>query len=395
MDKTFSEKPVAAFVLPDLSNGGAERAFFNIAMHFHKAGMKVHILASLTGQNVEKIPPEIKLFELGNTADTNSSSFLRVTNRIIKYLKVESPDVIICFSDYIDLSVMVAKKITQAHFKLIVSQQYHISSFLKELPSKNKILLRFIQKLWSSGANKIVAASDGVAKDIIINYKLKHLSKVTTIYNPIFEEKILSLAEEFPSENILFTGSTFKIITVGRLALQKDHPVLLKAFKLFIEKVSNAVLYIVGTGPLEMSLKSMAITLGIQEKVHFLGYKNNPYSYIAHSNLFVLSSLYEGFGNVLVEAMACGVNVVSTDCPSGPSEILSNGIYGYLCPVSNPQALCNAMQDSYNSPLPSKKLINRAKEFSIENNGEKYLQLANSIILLLIFFANIIYLFSN
>lgn len=173
------------------------------------------------------------------------------------------------------------------------------------------------------------------------------------------------------------TDSIPNIITVGRLAYQKDHVTLLRAFALALRRV-QARLVLVGQGPLHGELVTLAEELGISDKVLFAGWQENPFAWMANADLFVLSSRFEGFGNVVIEAMACGLPVVSTDCPSGPNEILANGDAGILVPVGDVHALadaiCLVLENSELREQLADKSKRRAPEFDISMIGRRHLE---------------------
>jgi glycosyltransferase involved in cell wall biosynthesis len=156
--------------------------------------------------------------------------------------------------------------------------------------------------------------------------------KIKNIYNPHDIDKIQELSKEQINHPWLVDKKYPVIINVGRLTYQKGQNILLKAFKIVSEKIESRLI-ILGEGPLFKQLKDLAKELGIENKVDFVGFQKNPFAFIANSDVFVLSSRWEGFPNVLIEAMACGVPVISTDCPSGTNEIIEDGVNGLLVPI--------------------------------------------------------------
>jgi glycosyltransferase involved in cell wall biosynthesis len=157
---------------------------------------------------------------------------------------------------------------------------------------------------------------------------------------------------------------------------------LLKAYSKLPNR-ENYRLIIVGDGPLALPLKVVAQELGISEQVDFVGYDSNPYRYMSRADLFILSSKWEGLANVLIEAMACGCSVVSTDCPYGPREILEDGKYGVLVPVEGAQELTNAIYDSVNGKrahVDPADLRRRANYFTDRRATNAYVELINSLL---------------
>jgi glycosyltransferase involved in cell wall biosynthesis len=362
------------FLTPDLSNGGAEKALYNLASFFYNRKVQIQIIAGRAeGANAGKLPKDLQVFSLKNDSALDSPSFFKNIKGIVKYAAAEKPDVLICNSDYLNIAAIIARLFVKNKFKIIISQQFHAGEFIKTLPWKNRLMLGAIQKIISQKADVIVGASKGVAQNFAQLYKIKNPSdKTRSIYNPIYEDAIPELASQ-KVEDADFAPDTINLITVGRLLEQKDHTTLINAFNLVLSTISNVHLFIIGVGKDQKVLEKLSEKLGISNKITFLGYKENPFSYVAKCDLFVLSSAYEGFGNVVVEALATGVNVVSTDCPSGPAEILNYGEFGYLCPVANPKLLSDAIITALQNKKPANVLINRAKEFSIANTGQQYL----------------------
>ena len=151
----------------------------------------------------------------------------------------------------------------------------------------------------------------------------------------------------------------------------KDYPTLFRAFRQ-VSRNSDVRLVILGEGSWRRRLEKLTRKLGLQEKVSLPGWVTNPYSFMRRASLFVLSSKLEGLGNVLIEAMACGCPCVSTNCPSGPSEILDDGRFGPLVPVGDDSALAAAMERVLNSPPDKNALLARAQEFSLDASVDQY-----------------------
>ncbi len=371
----------AGFLIPYLANGGAEKALFNVATCFYNNKINVQVItgSSKFGVNLKKLPPGIKVYNLNNEAPLDKPSFLKNIKALIKYARAEKPDVLICNSDYLNMAAVISRVFVKKKFKIIISQQFHAGEFIKTLSPKNRLFLKFLQYVIAHHADLIVGSSIGVAANYAGLYKIKFPSeKVIAIYNPVYEEAISQLAIQ-PVSDVTFRASTVKLINVGRLLEQKDQATLIKAFALLVKEIPDAHLYIVGIGKEQMPLEQLSASLAVSEKISFLGFKENPFAYMAKCDLFVLSSKYEGFGNVIVEALATGVNIVSTDCPSGPAEILNNGEFGFLCKVGEPQVLCKTIITALQHKKPARLLIERAKDFSIERTGQEYLDAVYTI----------------
>lgn len=185
-----------------------------------------------------------------------------------------------------------------------------------------KNLVKFMIKVLYNRSDQIVAVSHGIALDLIENFKIRP-EKICTIYNPCDVKLVKKLANEVVSSpnDQIFQGRV--ILTVGRLERQKGHWHLIRAFGKIANVIDDVQLIIIGEGDDLKYLQSLAADIEIEGRVHFLGFKTNPFKYMARSTMFVLSSLWEGFPGVLMEAMACGLPILSTDCLSGPRELLS------------------------------------------------------------------------
>lgn len=270
-----------------------------------------------------------------------------------------------------------------SNHKAIISERIASSSLYQDNSITSKISNVLINKLYNK-ADLIISVSKAIVEDLKINYKIK--SEQIVIYNPYNIEKIRKLSTESISEDI---DKNKSIITVGSLSKRKNHQILINAFSK-IEKKDNIKLYILGKGEEEVNLKNLVKELKIENKVIFLGFDNNPYKYLSKCGIFVLSSNSEGFPNVLAEAMICRCSIVSTDCLSGPREILapnsninfqlSNEIeyteYGLLTPINNQEKMKEALDLLVrNESLRiqyTNKVDERIEDFRIEKIVSEY-----------------------
>ena len=197
---------------------------------------------------------------------------------------------------------------------------------------------------------------------------------IRVIYNPVVTPELLEKAKE-PLDHPWFArGEPPVILGVGRLHLQKDFPTLIRAFAL-VRQHKPTRLMLLGEGPDRYKLEALIDELGLTNEIALPGFISNPYAFISKASVFVLSSLYEGLPTVLIEAIAVGTVIVSTDCPSGPAEILDSGKYGCLVPVGDIKALSEAILNTLDQPTDSEALRQRAQQFSYETAVNKYLEL--------------------
>jgi glycosyltransferase involved in cell wall biosynthesis len=223
-----------------------------------------------------------------------------------------------------------------------------------------------------SGADEIVAVSKGVAADLGVRCCLPW-HRIKVIYNPVLTPELLEKAREPVEHPWLAPNQPPVVLGVGRLTIQKDFSTLLRAFAQ-VRQRRPAKLLILGEGDQRRQLEALSRELGVDGHVCLAGYRENPHAYMARAQVFVLSSIYEGFGLVLVEAMASGVPVVSTDCESGPREVLQDGRYGTLVPIGNVEALAQgitAQLDHGRQSIPSDWLHN----FKLSKAVDAYLEL--------------------
>ena len=291
-----------------------------------------------------------------------------------KIIKEEKPNSILSFMDYPNIVAILSNLLSGRRARINISVHTSPTLQLKRY-SNNRWngIISILMRLLYNKADKIIAVSSFIKGDLIKNYGIKE-SGVMVIYNPVDIEKINTLASEEISLQ-LFKEEVPIIISVGRLSREKGHEFLLKAFAIMRKKVRMR-LVILGEGEEERNLGKLSRNLGINNDVVLLGYDKNPYKYMKRASIFVLSSLYEGFPNVLIEAMACGTPVISTQYNPYPHEIIEHGKNGLLVPVADENALAEAMLRLLNDKVLRKTLAEKAKkrivDFSIEKITEQY-----------------------
>jgi glycosyltransferase involved in cell wall biosynthesis len=358
-----------AFFLRDLGGGGAEKAMLNLACGFAEQGLKVDlVLVKYEGDYLSNISPKVNLVKL------NQRRLSMSLPSLVSYLRKVQPKVLISTLDDPNTIALLAKKLANVPTRVIITVQTHITQGTQMANNKVKEIIGLLSVRWFySWADEIVAVSQGVAEDAAYISGLP-LEKIKYIYNPIFSSNLLDKYHE-PVTHPWFVDKQFPVILgVGRLEPQKDFPTLIHAFALVRQKYP-ARLVILGQGRQLSNFKTLVQELKLEDDVDFPGFVDNPHAYMAQANLFVLSSIFEGFGNVLVEAMIAGTPVVSTDCESGPAEILGNGQYGKLVKVGDVQGLADAMLSTLDSPTDPELLRQRGSEFSLDAALSQYKQL--------------------
>lgn len=299
--------------------------------------------------------------------------------KLIGYFKKEKPDIFVSSAYLLNIIPIMAKVFSGTKTKIILTE-HNVFSLLAadaKKPLKRfavQFILPYFMRIFYPMADAIVCVSKGVAEDIfqIIGRK----DKVQVIYNPVFTNEIYGLAEGQVDHDWFLDPEISVILAAGRLVRQKDYPTLLRAFKIVLSKNSDCRLVILGEGILRQELENFASELGISEKVAFLGFVENQYKYIRGSSVFTLSSAHEGFGNPIVEAMALGTPIISTDCRSGPDEIIKNGRNGILVKVGDYNSLAGAILKVLENHSLRQGLCvegkKRAKDFTFKVRVKEY-----------------------
>lgn len=354
-----------------LSLGGIGKLFINLIEEYSNRGIQVDLfLTKKEGEFLKQVPENVRVFEGNGSASASIASF-------IKYLHKEKPHAVISAREYLNIVNIVCCATTLNRTKAIVS--LHTNQTAENFHSQHnsallykKTYFKLMAKLLYRVPSKIVAVSEGVADDFAFRMGVKR-RRIKVIYNPVYKPY------NFDSENIEEVDERFKnlktrfIIGVGRLTHQKDFATLIESFYL-LRKKEDVSLVILGEGPLRKELEQQIERLSLSDHVLLLGFVSNPLYYVRRASALVVSSKFEGFGNTIVEALGVGTPVVSTNCPSGPEEILQNGKYGILVPTEDPNQMAAALTQLLNNEHYHKKeLIGRAKDFAVSKIADKYL----------------------
>jgi len=331
-----------AFILPSLDRGGVSSAALNLINELDAAKYNKFIV--LYDGKIIEYKTDIEIIDMKTPkADSVPAIFITQFKRYYRLKRIKSDkkiDISISFKDNPNITSLFAKR----NDKIIMTVHTTPSRDYKGLKGK---IYKYLIGRYFNRADKIIAVSDGIKNDLEKNYQVQK-NKIQTIYNFIDIKHIAGLSEEHIENNLEHIFNTGrKVITVGRLSDAKGHWHLIRAFKQVSTEMPDAKLIIVGDGELRPFLTNLIDELSLKNSVHLIGNRDNPYKYMKNSDLFVLSSVYEGFGIVLIEAMACGIPVISTNCLSGPEEILKNTekSYGILIPV------CDGKKHSSGEPL--------------------------------------------
>lgn len=354
-----------AILIPNLCEGGAERVVVNLANNFVKRGYLVDIvLMSATGQFLDDLEPQVQVVDL------HVSRMRGLLFPLIRYLRNNPPVALLANMWPITSIALLACKLALVNTRLVVVEHTTWSrSEICRLSFKRwqvSTLMHYTFKF----VDAIVAVSQGAADDLAKFANLKR-NNVTVIYNPVVDI-CKNVIVRCPPQISGWSGSHPLVLSVGKLKVEKDFTTLLEAFFMVTSHV-DAKLLILGEGECRSELERQARRLGIESKVFMPGFVKDLMPFYQQADLFVLSSITEGLPTVLIEALSVGLPVVSTDCLSGPREILSDGEFGDLVPVGSIDGLALAMLESLSKKHNRPALIARAKDFSIDNASDKYI----------------------
>jgi glycosyltransferase involved in cell wall biosynthesis len=354
-----------AILLPSLLPfGGAERVVIANAEWFLSQGYAVDLVFLDEPADVSAaVPAGCRVFNL----DVKRARW--AIGPLARYLKRERVDVVHANIWPLTSIAVVAHRLARSSARLCLADHNPLSVQYGGGSLAKRWALRASLALTYPLASARIAVSGGVADDVA-RLAFMPRGKFQVVHNPVG----LLPAPPGPDSSVEAAWGGWagkRLLTVGRLKKQKNHALLIRALKI-VRRSIDARLMILGTGECEEETRALIAAEGLAADVLMPGHVDNPVPFYAASDLFVLSSDYEGFGNVLVEALACGLPVVSTDCPSGPAEILEDGRYGSLVPVGDADALARAILDALAATHDREALKRRAADFAPEVVNRKY-----------------------
>lgn len=351
-----------AFYLPSLRGGGAERVMVTLANGFAALGHQVDlVVAKAEGPYLSDVGPGVRL------VDFNQGRVITSFLPLVSYLRRERPDAMLSALSHANIIAILARQVARYPARLVASE--HSAPSLSMSRTARFRLLRFLMRSLYPKANAIVCVSEGMRKEIHQIFRLP-LSKIHRIYNPLDVDRIRETKCRKLHSNDASGEKIPLILAAGRLTRQKDYPNLLHAFA-HLRAQRPARLAILGQGEDERRLKALAQKLAISDHVDFLGFQHNPFVWMKSCDVYVMSSRWEGLPGTLLEAMACGARVVSTDCKTGPDEILEGGKWGRLVPVGDAKALAEAIAEALDDPAPP-DTATRVEAFRIERAVHAY-----------------------
>jgi glycosyltransferase involved in cell wall biosynthesis len=348
--ETLEHRPAAttrpiAFFLPSAVGGGAERVAINLIEDMTARGLTVDlVLATATGRFMNQLPRAARFVDL------RAGRVITSVLPLARYIRKERPRVVVSSQSHANVVALWAARLARRETPVVVTEHNTRSqAALHEGLVERRMWPRLMRTFYPWAAS-VVAVSRDAADDFARAAGLPR-ERVEVVYNPVITPQLLELARQAPDHPWFGPGQPPVILGVGRLTPQKDFPTLLRAFA-EVRREREVRLVILGEGEDRDALLALSRELGIGDSFDLPGFRKNAMAYMAASAMFVLSSAFEGLPTVLIEALATGTQVVSTNCPSGPREILQDGRLGTLVPVGDAAALAAAIRTRLDHPSP-------------------------------------------
>lgn len=350
------------FFCYDLKDGGSPQVVSGILNHLNRDAFNP-ILVTYSEARVFPVPNGTTEYTLhiqgGGSLFQKLKANLTAVIRLRRIIRLEQPEIAVGMGGMTNWGLILAARLARKNTAVVIGE--HGAGALKYREDRmTSQMMRLLNWFLYPLADRIVAISEGVRQFLAKEMKAAE-GKIVLIHNPVDIKRIQRLAREQVDDPWLRDSNRPVVLWVGRLATVKGLEYLIGAFEHVIKEI-DARLILVGEGSLENALRELIRRKGLQEKVRFAGFQSNPYRYMARSSVFAFPSLSEGFGMVLVEAMACGLPVVAADCLAGPSEILLNGKCGILVGVADEEALARGIVSLLTDTALRERLISAALE---------------------------------
>ncbi len=358
----------------DLGRGGAETVTFNLSNYLCEKGNEIHILTiNNKDQLSERLNKEVKFTTF------NKQKIISSLIPLIRFIRTENIDCFISNTWPVTIISVIASFFCSGfRQRLFLVEHCNLNEEFKHRGILFRLLLRLSIALLHNQAYKVITVSNGVREDLI--RKGLRSKKAKVIYNPAYPTLAENEINDEDGKRKWFKEECLKISSIGHLHKQKNHLNLVRAIEILKnEKKINCHAIIAGEGPERNNILALINQKNLTNNVTLVGAIDNPISLIKESDLFVLSSNYEGFGMVIVEALSVGKTVVSTDCQSGPAEIIGDNEFGYLCKINDSSELAEKIDLARKNNINPDKLITKSKEYTLEKIGPIYEEMLNKL----------------
>ena len=352
-----------AFFTARFSHSGVPLAQIRLAKLFLRRGYDVDFILGYVPDKLE-----LPLLEGIKTIVFDRPRVITMFDLVMKCLHTNKPDIVISAEDHLNAVVLLSAMLTRSNAKISVSSRVTpFDTYSNKLFSKRWVLKYFMQFV-QSRADALVC----VSKDMVEQYKTVFKdSRHQCIYNVVRDAQSDERMLECVDEEWLINKTAPVVVSAGRLAPEKGYPDLIMAIK-ELSKTKDIRLLMLGDGPMREKLESIIEKENLSSIIKLVGFQENPLKYYSKADVFVLSSYVEGLPNVLVEAMMCGCTPVSTDCPTGPREVLQNERYGYLVPIHDPKALAEGIEKALDQTISLELLKEGIKDFTEDAVFKRY-----------------------
>lgn len=357
--------------VPHLGTGGGELSLMRLAEGLSHAGWDVTFIVHRESRRPAMLPPAVAIAVLG--ADRTLDAVWKLS-RFIRRQRVE---LLLTAFPHSNAAAVVARALARTPCRLVLSEHAPLAQQVRRMGGWRYRLVPLMVRLCYPRADAVVGVSAGVCEDL--RGMLPEGTRPHLIYNPVLPASLPALCAAPVPHEWLADASLKVVLSVSRLSPEKDLGTLLRAFAVVVRAEPLSRLVVAGGGPEREGLETLSRQLGVSAWVHFAGEVPNPFAWMSRARVFALASQFEGFGNVLVEALAAGASVVSTDCPVGPSEILKGGELGALVPVGNADAMAVSILDALRKPAGPQATANVVHEYSQDRSCEGYSRLFDSL----------------
>lgn len=359
-----------AIFLATSGHSGVDRLARNLVPALARRGYRIDVLKVRDhGPNFPDVPDGVRLIDLG-TRHVYPSLI-----PVVRYLRRERPASMLCDKDRVNVTALLARALARSPTYLALRMGTTVSIDLAGRGALHRWKTRFSMGRLYPYADKVIVVSKGVADDLAAYTGLPR-DRITVVPSTIVPGRMFTEVQPKPDHPWFAEGQPPVILGLGELGGRKDFATLIRGFARLRPEVPSRLM-ILGRGRGREKLLALAADLGVAEDVALPGFVDHPFHYLAHARLFALTSLWEGMPFALIEALAVGVPVVATDCPSGPREVLEDGKYGPLVPMGDDAALAAAMRTALRNPLPKSMLQEAARPYEIENAATAYARALN------------------